>query len=231
MQKQLRIKVRRVMDSEIKARQIGRWTVQERLPAGPGPHPVMLLAHGLTGDESVMWVFTRRLSQEYLMIAPRGLHPVMLGGYGWHGSIDRPWPTWQDLQPAVEDLLELLSTANFPQADFSRMHAMGFSQGAALLYTLALLNPERVQALAGLSGFMPEEAGELIARRPLEGKPVFLAHGTKDELVPVDKARQAVELLEQAGAAVTYCEEEVGHKLSLPCFRGMEKFFATQSIS
>jgi phospholipase/carboxylesterase len=190
----------------------------------------MLLAHGLTGDETVMWVFTTRLSKDYLMIAPRGPHPVMIGGYGWHGSIKQRWPAWQDLRPAVEELTGLLSPENFPQADFSRMHAMGFSQGAAMLFTLALLHPERVRALAGLSGFMPEGAEALVTRRPLVGKPVFLAHGTKDELVPVERARRAVDLLEQAGAAVTYCEEEVGHKLSLPCFRGMEKFIAAQPL-
>ncbi|HJW89382.1 MAG TPA: hypothetical protein VJ436_01940, partial [Anaerolineales bacterium] len=130
------------MQPEVITRQIGQWTVQERIPAGLGPHPVLLLAHGLTGDESVMWIFTSRLSKAYLMIAPRGLHPSILGGYGWHASIERRWPTWQDMLPAVETLLELLSPENFPEADFSRMHAMGFSQGAAFLYTIALLHPE-----------------------------------------------------------------------------------------
>ena len=178
-----------------------------------------------------MWIFTARLSKAYLMIAPRGLHPSMLGGYGWHASIERRWPTWQDMLPAVESLLELLSPENFPEADFSRMHGMGFSQGAALLYTMALLHPERVRALVGLSGFLPEKVDGLIARRPLSGRAVFMAHGSQDELVPVARARHAVEVLEQAGAVVSYCEEEVGHKLSLPCFRGMEKFFAAQTVN
>src|SRR3989304_4064935 len=80
-------------------------------------------------------------------------------------SIERRWPTWQDMQPAGESLLELLSPENFPEADFSRMHAMGFSQGAAFLYTIALLHPERVRALVGLSGFLPEKVEGLIARR------------------------------------------------------------------
>jgi len=41
-----------------------------------------------------------------------------------------------------------------------------------------------------------------------------VAHGTQDQLVPIDRARTSIELLEQAGAQVTYCEDEVGHKLS-----------------
>jgi predicted esterase len=44
--------------------------------------------------------------------------------------------------------------------------------------------------------------------------------------VPVGRARASVALLEQAGAQVTYCEDEVGHKVSIPCLHGLKKFFA-----
>jgi hypothetical protein len=46
----------------------------------------------------------------------------------------------------------------------------------------------------------------------------YLAHGTQDKLVPVDVARRSVEQLEQAGANVAYCENDVGHKLGADCF-------------
>jgi predicted esterase len=60
----------------------------------------------------------------------------------------------------------------------------------------------------------------------LEGKPFFVAHGTKDEMVTIERARASIELLEQAGANVTYCEDEVGHKVSVTCLRSLKKFFA-----
>jgi predicted esterase len=44
--------------------------------------------------------------------------------------------------------------------------------------------------------------------------------------VPIALGRRAVEILELAGASVTYCEDEVGHKLSASCFRGLEAFFS-----
>jgi hypothetical protein len=34
-------------------------------------------------------------------------------------------------------------------------------------------------------------------------------------------------LLEQAGAQITYCESEVGHKVSADCLRALETFFAS----
>ena len=54
---------------------------------------------------------------------------------------------------------------------------------------------------------------------------MFLAHGAFDEIVPVGRAREAVKLLGQAGAQVTYCEDDVGHKLSLSCFQSLQTFF------
>jgi len=58
----------------------------------------------------------------------------------------------------------------------------------------------------------------------LAGKNIFVAHGTLDQMVPIDRARASIGLLEQAGAQVTYCEDEVGHKLSANCLRALEAY-------
>lgn len=213
------------MDNNSEIQQINGWTVRLRVPEGTGPHPVLLMVHGLAGDQDSMWVFTGRLPQEALIIAPRAPHTTARGGFTWDPERDQGFSNVEAFRPALQDLLGLLDNQYFPQADFSRMSVAGFSQGAALSYTFALLYPERVRALAGLAGFMPEGAEALIESRPLEGKPAFVAHGTRDETVTVDRAREAVELLEQAGAQVTYCEDDVGHKLSASCFRGLGSFF------
>ena len=198
------------------------------------------MLHGWTGDENAMWIFAHRLPSNYWLIAPRGLYPAPWGGYSWHPQKWGIWPTVNDLQPAVESLLNVLTPQYFPEIDFSLpqnrnvndrpIHLVGFSQGAALALTFALLYPLMVRAVAGLSGFLPEDAGEYIADKPLRDLPVMLAHGTRDELVPVQKARQAVGLLTQAGARVDYCEDDVGHKLSVICFRSLEVFFQDLSL-
>ena len=62
------------------------------------------------------------------------------------------------------------------------------------------------------------------------GKRGFVAHGTRDELVPVEKARHSVQLLEQGGTQVAYCEDEVGHKLSVDCFSALASFMQRWAI-
>jgi phospholipase/carboxylesterase len=202
------------------------WVMRIQRPGSLGPFRVILMLHGWTGDENSMWVFSSRLPNSALLVAPRGLFPARgTAGYSWHPEISAPWPWLNDFQFAVEKLFEVLSTHNFPQGDFNRLHIIGFSQGTALAYTMAILHPGRIASLVGLSGFLPEGASAHLMNGRLSGLPVFIAHGTQDDRVPIDRARLSVSLLHSAGADVTYCEDDVGHKLSAKCFRGLEAFY------
>jgi phospholipase/carboxylesterase len=106
------------------------------------------------------------------------------------------------------------------------MDLIGFSQGAALSYTLAILYPDRVRAIAALSGFLPEGVMELLAKRPLDGKAVYITHGRQDDKIPVAQARSTVDMLRESGAQVTYCESDGGHKVDPDCFNGLADFFS-----
>ncbi len=204
---------------------INNWVMRVHYPQGNGPFPLLLMLHGWTGDENSMWVFASRLPQNWLMIAPRGMYPSPKGGYSWHPEVDRRWPLGSDFQNGIEAIHNTISPSNFPQGDFSDLHLIGFSQGTAFSYMIAIQYPEQITSVAGLSGFLPEDTSHWLTHDRLKNLPFFIAHGTQDELVPVDKARMSVRLLEAAGAAVTYCEDDVGHKLSAKCFHGLEAFY------
>lgn len=205
--------------------QVNGWTLRTRTPDGEGPFPTILLLHGWTGDEDSMWVFTQRLPAKNFLLAPRAPYPAPSGGYSWSSPKIKAWPRVDDFRPAIQALDDLLNERFLPQVDFSRLSLVGFSQGAALAFAFALLHPERIMALAGLSGFMPDGAGDLTVGQPLLDLPVFMAHGTQDDLVQISQARQAQRILQQAGAYVSFCEDEVGHKLSASCYRNLEIFF------
>jgi phospholipase/carboxylesterase len=208
-----------------KAVKIDNWMMRVHYPTGVGPFSIILMIHGWTGNEDSMWVFTSSLPKDALLIAPRGLYSTPSGGYSWYPKQNRPLPWFNDFLPAADQLFNVISPKNFPMGDFSGVHLLGFSQGAALACIMSILYPERISSLAGLSGFLPEGAASRLSPKRLEGLPVFMAHGTLDDRVPVDLARKSVAQLEQAGAHVTYCEDDVGHKLSAKCFRGLEAFY------
>ena len=217
------------------------WTLRVRA-ATEHPARLLLLLHGWTGDENSMWVFTRNFSSDYRIIAPRAPYATEPSGYSWRASRaprapqsvtlsaskgePRGWPTLEDFRLAVDLLIALVDDyAAQNQVDARQFDVIGFSQGAALTNALTLLYPERVRRAGVLSGFLPVGSESLIEKRSLNGKPFFVAHGTLDEMVKIEYARQSVEMLERAGAQVAYCEDEIGHKLSANGLRALEEFF------
>ena len=204
------------------------WVLRIR-PATHKPARLLLLLHGYTGDENSMWVFARDLPSHYWMVAPRAPHFTEPGGFSWRppqpGTFGRP--SLDQLRPSAEALITLVDAYSAPAGlDASAFDVMGFSQGAAMSNLLAFLYPDRIRKLGILAGFVPSGLEELVAQRPLAGKPFFITHGTKDEMVTIDRARASIALLEQAGAQVTYCEDEVGHKVSVTCLRALRDFFS-----
>jgi phospholipase/carboxylesterase len=202
------------------------WTLRTRV-SDSAAAKLLVLIHGWTGDENSMWVFTRRLSPHYWMIAPRAPHKAESSGYSWRPPQPETFgrPSLEMLKPSAEALIQLIDEyAASVKLDARQFDVMGFSQGAAMVNLLGMLYPHRVRKMGVLAGFVPYGMDEIIEGKPLAGKHVFVAHGTQDELVTIDRARVSIELLEKAGAKITYCEDEVGHKLSSNCLRALESY-------
>ncbi len=205
------------------------WTLRVHESSEPAPR-LLLLIHGLTGDENSMWVFARNLQASYWIVAPRAPYAAQMeqGGYSWQPPPfeNTDQPSLDQLRSAAEGLIRLVdeysASAGLEAGTFD---VMGFSQGAAMSSLLAFLYPERIRKVGILAGFVPSGLEELVSRHPLAGKLFFVVHGTKDQMVPIERARASLEILKQAGANVTYCEDEVGHKVSVSCLRALKKFF------
>jgi phospholipase/carboxylesterase len=155
-----------------------------------------------------MWVFAGDLPAHYWIVAPRGPYHAEAGGYSWRlpqfNSMDGPGI--DQLRQSAKGLIQLVDAYSASAGvDAQIFDVMGFSQGAAMSNVLAFLHPHRIRKTGILAGFVPGGLEELISQRPLEGKPFFVAHGSKDEMVTVDRARASIALLQQAGAQVTYC--------------------------
>lgn len=211
------------------------WTL--RVCASQNPKRILLLIHGLTGDENSMWVFARDLPNHYWMIAPRAPHTAQPFGYSWRpfltpeplpaSGLRFGMPKLDELRPSAEALMRLMDEYQIATGiEASEFDVMGFSQGAVMCNILAFLYPQRVCKVGILSGFVPDGLEAFVTGRPLQGKSYFVAHGTQDETVTIDYARSSVKTLEEAGAQVMYCEDAVGHKVSVKCLQALKKFFA-----
>jgi phospholipase/carboxylesterase len=204
----------------------GDWTLRVRATQTANPR-LLVLVHGWTGDENSMWIFARGLSSDFWMMAPRAPYPAEPSGFSWrpHQVETHGRPSLEALRPAADGLIRLIDEYSASvKVDALQFDLAGFSQGAAMVNLVGMLYPHRVRKMGVLAGFVPAGLEELIAQKPLAGKNIFVAHGTQDQMVPIDRARDSIELLEQAGAQVTYCEDEVGHKVSSTCMRALESY-------
>jgi phospholipase/carboxylesterase len=202
-----------------------------RLPQGIEPAtsvPVVVMLHGWGGDESSMWLFKRVIPAKTAVITPRAPLDLGNGGYAWFLRNDPLHLT----EP--ESLLEAIAKLEYfltrlPQlypVDPRRLLLIGFSQGAAVTNSLVMARPELVIGVALLSG-MGFELPELVPQAmSLADLPVFIAHGTRDETVPLGAAQQACQTYTRLGATVTYAEYNVGHKMHMQGIKDLKAWVA-----
>ncbi len=179
-----------------------------------------LLLHGYGGDEKVMWVMFSALALKGTAVAPRGLFPAAQGGFSWVESPRPDLSTLDDFQASAEALAELIMGLETKgKLDPARLVIMGFSQGAALAFALLNAGGIRPAAVASLAGFVPEgRIGDLAGNR------IYWAHGVDDDRVSIRRAQADVRRLEAQGAEITFCEDEVGHKVGAVCMRGLKSW-------
>ena len=158
---------------------------------------------------------------------PLILPPPDKGGYSWRELKPGTWgsPTLEELSLAADALVSLVDdwSASLSLAS-PTFDMVGFSQGGALAATLVALHPARVGKVAVLSGFVPSGVERLLHPGLLEDIRFFWSHGTKDELISIERGRASIEFLENAGAEVQFCQAEIGHRVSKECWRSLATF-------
>lgn len=147
-------------------------------------------------------------------------------------TINAGWmmPAWYDiLEMSIErkiDTPALLESAQQVVALIEREIARGiapqrivlagFSQGGAVAYHAALCYPQRLGGLLALSTYIATAA--LIGEQGSEVNktlPVLIAHGVRDDVVPLSLGQQAVTTLEKLGYQPQWSTYPVDHGLCM----------------
>lgn len=138
------------------------------------------------------------------------------GGYSWFPDGEEFYDQAPEQQlPVILQMAGKLGTflaavaTKYPTLD--RPLVTGFSQGADLVYTLALRHPNQVSAALPMGGrLMPALAESLEEGR--EYPEVTILHGEEDPIVPIGEARAAYSALRNAGLQVEFLTyADTGH--------------------
>jgi len=149
---------------------------------------------------------------------PFEAYPGMTFGWTWFEG----WPPEGDsVLESREALLQFLDeiTAQYPTTS---LIISGFSQGAMMSLDVGLRRD--AAAIIAMSGGLYElDLPDLAARKET---PVLLSHGSLDDVVPVNYARRARALLEEAGFDVEYHEYPMGHQVVMEEVAVVKEFIA-----
>ena len=187
-----------------------------RPPAGD-PQGALVLLHGRGVHEHDLFPLLDMLDPERRLVGVTPRAPLMLppGGYHWYAvhRIGHPDPpTFFDTYELLTGWLDALLDEHGVGHD--RLVLGGFSQGSVMSYAAGLgTGRQRPAGLIALSGFVPRVEGFELDLSGLDGYPVAIGHGTQDPIIGVEYGREARELLEDAGAQVTYRESPMGHSV------------------
>lgn len=184
--------------------------------------PLIILVHGRAGNAQVMWAFDRTLPERAHVVSFEAFWPDPLGGFSWWDMASE-----KPLEPEIERARDRLHFAIERYIDLFSLRpsltiGIGFSQGSVLLSAAVLTGVLQLDGLAILAGFVSRLGDASLVR----GHPqVFVAHGTADEVLSIEKARKGVNRLRSAGLKVTFVEEEgVGHKLGIQGMRALKEW-------
>jgi phospholipase/carboxylesterase len=178
--------------------------------------PLLLLLHGYGSNEEDLFAFAGQLPDQYFVISVRAPYSLPPYGHAWYAiNFDAGMNKFTDNVQAAQsrDLIakfvgEVLEA--YP-VDKSNVTLIGFSQGAILSYAVALSYPEKISRVAALSGYLNQDIIKDASDSKVRDVRFFISHGTADQVVPVEWARNAPELLKGRGLTPEYHEYPVGH--------------------
>jgi len=158
---------------------------------------------------------------KFLMICPQGPLETPIGpgasGYAWYPMSMGGPPDVGAILSSREKLQQFLDAClkRYP-IDGKKLVVLGFSQGGVMAYSLALSNPERFAGLAVLSSWLPQELIPRlsISNDAVQSLPTIVQHGSQDQMIEIQRAKDSVERLRALRVPLTYRDYDMGHEIT-----------------
>jgi phospholipase/carboxylesterase len=181
-------------------------------------YPLIILLHGFGANMRDLASLAPAINREgYVYACPQAALAFQIGpgmmGYGW---MPRGAEATTEHIKQAEDALDTFFVEIMEKYHVSPGNVIlsGFSQGGGMTYRCGLHQPHLFAGLAVLSGTLPDTES-LRARLPeARNQPIFVAHGTVDGVLPIERGRAAHEFLEAEGYQPQYKEYPMAHEIS-----------------
>lgn len=198
------------------------------IETAPQPRAAVILLHGLGADGNDFVPIASELqlaaAGPVRFVFPHApVMPVTINnGYrmrAWYDILGTELTRREDeagLRSSLDAVEALLAREKERGIPASRIVLAGFSQGCAMALLTGLRHRERLGGIVGLSGYLPLAASTAAERSDANAlAPIFMAHGTHDNVVPIARGRDSCELLRKLGYDVSWHEYPMAHSVSM----------------
>jgi len=184
-----------------------------------GPAPAVFVLHGRGANEQDLLPIANELPDQFHIVSLRAPDRLQ-GGYTWYeldlsaGGLHQSQPHKGDFERSLGLIADSVEVAvDAYDLDAERLGLLGFSQGAITSMSLLLESPDDFEWVVALHGYLPDSHCGLDPEG-IADKPVFIAAGSVDQIIPAARTEAAAERFEQLGAAVEYNVYETAHGVS-----------------
>ena len=109
-----------------------------------------------------------------------------------------------------------------------RLVLAGFSQGGAVALHTALRHPQRLAGVMGLSTYLPLKNSLASEATPANADlPVFMAHGTYDDIITLALAESSAALMSELGYPISWHEYPIAHSVCMEEIDDIRNFLRT----
>lgn len=186
--------------------------VSHFIPASlPDSRRLLIALHGL-GDssEGYEWLpdaLGLRWLNYQLVNAPDPYH----GGFSW-------FDIYGDRRPGIDRsvrlLTQLLDESQARGFKTEDTVLFGFSQGCLMTLETGLRYPQKLAALIGISGFLPDHAKVIQEKSVVASEQrILVTHGTQDSLLDFKTVKAEMAALQKAGMNLTWVEYPKAHTI------------------
>lgn len=201
-------------------------------PAPDSPRRLLVLLHGVGGEETQLATLGAQVDADTLVVLPRAPRTVGGGSFGWFRvglSDDGPQIVPEEAEEARQALIEFVGQLQQHRGVApSQTVVAGFSQGGVLSASVALTAPERVAGFAVLCGrILPEIEPLLAPHAALANLDALIVHGRSDQTLPVAWAKRADAWLQRLGVSHRLRLHDAGHELTAAMHTDFRDWFGT----
>ncbi|MFS4481525.1 alpha/beta hydrolase [Hyunsoonleella sp. 2307UL5-6] len=179
--------------------------------------PLLILFHGYGSDENDLFSFANELPEELLIISAKAPYKMEPYGNAWYAiNFDAEKGKWSDniqAKSSVDVIAKFIDEVIVTyDVNKDNITLLGFSQGSILSYAVALTYPEKVKNIIALSGYINKDIlPEKLTDKNYAHLDFYCSHGSADQVIFPDWARQTAPFLNTLNIKNTYSEFPVGH--------------------